>query len=101
MTKIQQPRNLEDIDLSWLNYVLNPNRLPSVPPVTNYSTAIIGEGKGFMNQITRVTIKYDVQNTNLPESVIIKFASEDEYLKHITRTFRTDQREIKFYKNTF
>ncbi len=87
-----------DVDLSWLNYVLNPNRLPHVPVAINYSTAIIGEGKGFMNQIARVNIKYDVQNTTLPASVIIKFASEDEYLKHITHTFQTDQREIKFYE---
>ncbi|SVB67297.1 uncharacterized protein METZ01_LOCUS220151 [marine metagenome] len=98
MTKIQQPRKLEDIDLSWLNYVLNPNRLPNLPSATSYSTAIIGEGKGFMNQISRVTIKYESQDPTLPASVIIKFASEDQYLKHITQTFRTDQREIKFYE---
>jgi thiamine kinase-like enzyme len=59
---------------------------------------VIGEGKGFMNQIARLRLSYNDESKGLPPSIIIKLPSTDPDVKAVSDKLGDNQREIRFYQ---
>ncbi|MQF48770.1 DUF1679 domain-containing protein [SAR202 cluster bacterium AC-647-N09_OGT_505m] len=98
MTRFATPTSLQDITPSWLTEVLHSQGPKIDASVTKYSVEIIGEGKGFMNQLARLSIEYNRQSDNLPHSIVAKLPTRDPVLRKVADLFECDQREVRFYQ---
>ena len=98
MTRFATPTSLQDITPLWLTEALHSQGPQIDACVTSYSVEIIGEGKGFMNQLARLSIEYDRQSGDLPYSIVAKLPTRDPVLKKIANLFECDQREVRFYQ---
>ena len=97
MSSLEVPKDLREITPCWLTKALNRNREPAGPSVTGYSAETIAEGKGFMNQLFRLTLEYDSDSTNLPRTVIAKLPSADPLLRTVSDRLGQNRREVRFY----
>lgn len=93
MTKLATPTSLQDITPLWLTEALHPRGSQIDASVTSYSVEIIGEGRGFMHQLARLSIEYDRESGGLPCSIVAKLPTRDPVLRKIVNMFESDQRE--------
>ena len=63
-----------------------------------YTVEVIGEGKGFMNQIARLRLDYANNSKNRPRTIIIKLPSTDPDVKAVADKMGNDRREVRFYE---
>ena len=98
MARLSIPKSLHEVTPSWLTEALH-YKLPSTDAsVKSYTAESIGEGKGFMNQITRLRLSYDNEPKDLPREVILKLPSTDPDLRAISEMLGVYQREVRFYE---
>lgn len=97
MSQLTIPAGLHEITPAWLTAALKHKGSSSHASVASYSVEQINEGKGFMNEIVRLTVVYDDERGDLPSSIIIKLPSGDPALKALGEKERTSEREIRFY----
>lgn len=90
------PRDPGEITLNWLNAVLG-----ATPPVTGFTSEVIGVGEGFAGSLARLTLNYgDVEGDTGAaglESVIVKFAAADPAVREVLEAFGGYTRESRFY----
>ena len=98
MTKLATPTSLQDITTTWLTEALRPKASQVDVSINSFSVEIIGEGKGFMNQLARLSIEYGRQSGDLPCSIVAKLPTRDPVLRKIADQFECDQREVRFYQ---
>ena len=98
MSSLRVPKDLREITPRWLTKALNRTGGPAGPSVTGYSAEAIAEGKGFMNQLFRLTLDYDSDSTNLPRTVIAKLPSADPLLRTVSDSLGQNRREVRFYR---
>ena len=98
MIRLKVPKDLREITPCWLTKALNGDREPVGPSVTGYSAETIAEGKGFMNQLFRLTLEYDSDSANLPRTVIAKLPSADPLLRTVFDRLGQNRREVRFYQ---
>ena len=96
MSSLKVPKDLREITPCWLTKALNRNREPAGPSVNRYSAETIADGKGFMNQLFRLTLEYS-DSTNLPRAVIAKLPSADPLLRMVSGRLGQNRREVRFY----
>ena len=94
----QVPRDLQDVTPAWLAEALRIGGVADDIPVTGYTSEAIAEGKGFMNQVFRLTLEYGSYAPALPCSVIVKLPSADPMLRTIFDRFGQNRREVNFYQ---
>ena len=97
MNSLEVPKGLRDITPCWLTKALNGDGELGGPSITGYSAETIAEGKGFMNQLFRLTLDYDSDSTNLPRTVIAKLPSADPLLRTVFDRLGQNRREVRFY----
>lgn len=89
------PLTADELTTNWLNQAL-ATQLGGAS-IVSFDKEIIGVGEGFLGQLARVTLSLDVDNPDMPTSIVAKFAST----KKETREFAKEQnyygREIGFY----
>ena len=67
--------------------------------VASCSSETVGEGKGFMSQVVRLSLEYDDgRHEGLPRTMIAKLPSSTPEIKAITASLGDYQREIRFYE---
>ncbi len=98
MSGLKVPRVLSDITPCWLTRALCPNREAGGPSVAGYSAETIAQGKGFMNQLFRLTLEYDTASAGLPSTVIAKLPSTDPLLRTVFDRLGQNRREVRFYR---
>ena len=98
MTSLIVPKDLQEITPLWLTAALHSKRTSCSARVTSSSAETIAEGKGFMNQVVRLTLHYDDDPLDLPRTIIVKLPSTDPALKKVSARLRQDRREVKFYQ---
>ena len=98
MTRFATPTSLQDITSLWLTEALHSQGSQIDACVTRYSVEVIGEGKGFINQLARLSIEYDRQSRDLPHSIVVKLPTRDRVIRKIADLLKCDQREVRFYQ---
>ena len=92
------PGSIYEITLTWLNEALRCSFSACDTLLESYEVEIIGDGKGFMNQIARLRLSYNNKTEDLPSTVIIKLPSTDPKVKFVAEKLGDNQREVRFYQ---
>ena len=98
--RLPVPRNLQDITAAWLTEALELGGVLAGASVDGYSSETIAEGKGFMNQIFRLTLDYRSGSSGLPRTLIVKLPSADPSLRTIFDRLGQNRREVGFYRES-
>ena len=98
MSGLRVPEGLADITPCWLTKALNAGRISGKPSVTGYSAGTLAEGKGFMNQLFRLTLHFDPDSADLPGTVVVKLPSAEPLLSTVFDRLGQNRREIRFYR---
>ena len=93
------PRDLRDITPAWLSEALTLGGALGDVSVDRCSAETIAEGKGFMNQLFRLTLDYHSGCSELPRTVIVKLPSVDPLLRTIFDRLGQNRREVGFYRD--
>ena len=99
MATVRVPGGLGDITPGWLTTALERGGVSRGATVIGYSAQAIAEGTGFMNQVFRLRVDYDVDNPGLPGSIIVKLPSSDPWLRRVSDSLGQHRREVRFYQD--
>ena len=92
------PKSLMEITPSWLTGALRSKDASSSASVTGYSAETVAEGKGFLNQVFRLRLRYHDDPLELPSTVIVKLPSADPALRMVSDRLGQDRREVRSYQ---
>ena len=98
MTDLNVPNGLKEITPAWLTEALQSTGASGVACVTRVSAETISEGKGFMNQLFRLSLEYDSDSHDLPWTLMVKLPSTDPLLRRVFGRLGQNLREVRFYQ---
>ncbi len=98
MIGLTVPKDLQEITPSWLTRALHGKGASGSASVTGYSSETIAEGKGFMNHVARLRLRYDGDHADLPRTLIAKLPSTDPAIRALSDRLGQDRREVRFYQ---
>ncbi|MEW6185693.1 MAG: phosphotransferase [Thermodesulfobacteriota bacterium] len=98
MAIVAIPNSLAEINEAWLTDVLRSTETIKKARVTSCRIEPIGAGTGFMADLGRLHLTYDLKEEGAPQSLVVKVpASAPENLM-VALTFSFYQREMNFYR---
>ena len=92
------PDSSSDISTEWLNEVLGDAGVTDGTAVQGFEREVIGEGYGFVGEITRLSLTYDRADAAGPRSRIAKLPTADEAIRSIALLFGWYEHEVRFYE---
>ena len=99
MALLTIPASVDEITPGWLTEALRSRGRADSASVASCSSETVGEGKGFMSQVVRLSLEYDDgRHEGLPRTMIAKLPSSTPEIKAITASLGDYQREIRFYE---
>lgn len=97
MSEQRMPKNSDEITAEWLNEVLDDS-VTGGAKVKAIEKETIGEGAGFVGEITRLTLEYRGKADAAPKSMIAKLPTRDEAFRNLAQMINLYEREIRFYE---
>lgn len=91
------PDSFADITPDWLTEALRAEGHLTTGRVTAVSRRQIGEGSGFMGQISLLVVDYDGAPAGLPGSFVAKMAAEPGPNRQMGVDYRIYEKESRFY----
>jgi hypothetical protein len=91
------PRSSAEITPAWLSEALAGTI--GQRRVTEVGREVIGEGAGFVGELSRLTLTYDSAAPELPTSIIAKLPTADEAVRTLAQLFGFYERELRFYED--
>jgi aminoglycoside/choline kinase family phosphotransferase len=91
------PKTSDDITADWLNEVLDDSTTGGAK-IVSFEKEVIGEGAGFVGELTRLTLTYDGDAGSAPASIIAKLPTREEAFRNLANMVNLYQREIRFYE---
>src|ERR1700758_263632 len=98
MSDFEIPSGPKALTPEWLTRALRSTGTINDATVKSFSVEVLGEGQAFTGQITRLSLKYDIDEEGVPKSLISKFPASDPGLRTVWNRYRLYEREIRFYK---
>ena len=98
MSNLSIPRTLGEITPSWLTQALNSTGTLGGTSVASFAAETIAQGTGFMNQLFRLRLQYDSDDSELPRSVMVKLPSVDPLLRRVFENLGQNLCEVRFYQ---
>lgn len=98
MTALPHPKCSAEITVDWLNEALGEKDVTGGAAVTSFERELIGEGAGFVGEMTRFRLSYNRPGTGAPASLITKLPTADEPYRNIALLLNLYEREIRFYE---
>jgi len=98
MTERIIPRNMEEITAEWLTEALTKSGVLKNNTVREVKAKIIGEGRGYVGTLARLTVEYSTPDKNAPSSMIAKIPTEEPKNKMIMEAFWNYERENRLYE---
>ena len=95
---IMIPENTKSIGPDWLNEELHKNAFLKNANIVSISHEPWGIGEGYTSDLARLTIKYDGDFPDLPETMIVKWPASFQTAFTMGMQFRLYEKEIKFYQ---
>ena len=89
------PTCIEEVSLEFLNE--NLRTAGGGGTVIGYTTERIGEGVGLLGKLDRISLQWDGASTDAPETVVGKFATDNEEALAVVTTFNFYEKEVNFY----
>lgn len=91
------PKTSEEITPEWLNNVLDGS-VTGGAQVSSIEKEIIGQGAGFLGELTRLTLTYDRETPSAPRAIIAKLPTQDEAVRNLAQLINVYEREVRFYE---
>jgi hypothetical protein len=91
------PYSAAEITPEWLTRVLREGGHIGDARVLSFGQETIGEGVGFLGELTRLTLHYDKSVPGAPASIISKMPTAFAPARDIGNAFRFFEREGRFY----
>ncbi len=91
------PKNSDEITQEWLNEVLDDS-VTGGAKVLSIKKEIIGEGAGFLGEITRLSVRYEGAADSAPATLIAKLPTRDEAVRGVAQLVNVYEREVRFYE---
>ena len=98
MALLTIPTGIDEITPEWLTEVLRSRGNARRAAVASCVSEPIGEGKGFMGQVARLTLEYDGSGEDSPRTMIAKLPSKAPEIKALTALLGGYPREVRFYQ---
>ncbi len=100
MTLLTIPACVEEITPEWLTRALRSRGRGDSASVTSCRWEAVGEGKGFVSQVVRLSVEYDGDghHEGLPRTMIAKLPSPSPEIEALTTLLGDYQRETRFYE---
>ncbi len=98
MTDPLLPLTSDEITVEWLNLVLREGDMLGGAPIRSFDREVIGEGAGFVGELSRITLRYHGPAPNAPSSLIAKLPTRDDTVRNIAQAFGFYEREVNFYQ---
>ncbi len=92
------PAGPDALMAEWLTDALRSTGVIGAARVTSFATEVIGEGSGFIGQLARLRLQYDLPEAGAPASLIAKFPAATAGGREIGNLFDFYRREIRFYE---
>ena len=93
------PADVDEITPEWLTRALRSRGRASSAPVIACSSETVGEGKGFVSQVARLSLEYDGgRQEGLPRTMIAKLPSSAPEIQALASLLGDYQRETRFYE---
>ncbi len=93
------PTAIEHFTPAWLTAALRSSGTISRATVTSAEAAPIGAGAGFIGDISRISLRYDVNEPGAPATLVAKLPTLDPRRALMSAVARFDEREIRFYES--
>ncbi len=98
MVPLAIPAGFDEITPAWLTEALHSGGTASSGSVISIDAGAVGEDKGFMSQVVRLTLEYDMYQDDLPRTLIAKLPSTDPTIKALANVLGGYRREVRFYE---
>ena len=98
MTTAFTPYSAAEITPEWLTGVLLSGGHLRSASVTNIERANVGDGVGFLGELTRLTLRYDTPEPGAPATLISKLPTAFAQARGLANMFRFYEREGRFYE---
>ena len=95
---LRLPNSSSDINTEWLNRVLGDAGVTDGSAIQGFERELIGEGSGFVGELSRFTLTYDQADAAGPRSLIAKLPTADEAIRNIALLFGWYEHEVRFYE---
>lgn len=98
MAKLEIPAHAGELTAGWLTASLRSGGVigPDAS-VSSFESTTLGEGEGFIGDLTRVTLTYDGAANDAPASLIAKFPTDLAANRQMGEMFGLYEHEIHFY----
>ena len=91
------PKTSEGITPEWLTEVLDDS-VTGGAQVSSIEKEIIGQGAGFLGELTRLTPTYDREAASPPRTIIAKLPTQDESVRNLAQLINVYAREVRFFE---
>jgi ecdysteroid kinase len=96
---IKDPLHPDEVTPEWLTHALRSGGIIKEASVTSIKKEMLGEGKGFLSSVLRVSIGYDKEEPGAPSSVVVKIEPEEGEFHDFGEELNVFEREIRFYRD--
>jgi hypothetical protein len=92
------PRKISDITPDWLSDALRSSGALGTARVIEIAPVALGEGEGFIGQLARLHLRYDVDEADAPRTVIAKLPTLVRQNRMMGELLGAYEREVYFYR---
>lgn len=99
VTGLSFPARPEQLEADWLTDVLREAGCLETGRVTAFKTEPISAGVGFVGQIVRIDLTYDLPEPAAPPTLIGKFPTSQDWGRQVAALYRLFSSEVSFYRH--
>src|SRR4030042_1788592 len=92
------PTSIAEITTDWLNGALSKSGVLKNNSIRTLDRNIIGEGKGYVGTLARLSIEYEQPDNTLPATMIAKIPTQVQKSKLLLEAFWNYERENRMYE---
>ena len=95
---IRIPQSVEEIDAAWLTHAIRSAGLIDAANVVGFRAGSPGSGVGFQGQTIRISLDWDIEESNAPDAVLVKFPTDNVGNRGLAEAEGSYDREFDFYE---
>ena len=95
---IRIPQSVEEIDAAWLTHAIRSAGLIDAANVVGFRAGSPGSGVGFQGQTIRISLDWDIEESDAPDAVLVKFPTDNVGNRGLAEAEGSYDREFDFYE---
>ena len=95
---VRIPQSVEEIDAAWLTHAIRSAGLIEAANVVGFRAGSPGSGVGFQGQTIRISLDWDIEESDAPDAVLVKFPTDNVGNRGLAEAEGSYDREFDFYE---